>query len=450
MNITRFLERVFSLRREEIPLMLCSVGFILTLFASYAILRPLRDTLGIEGGSEELKWLFLATFFATLIGSILAMFLSGIIRRKAYTDAIFAFFTANLGIFYICYFLTPPQSAGFVHFSRVFYVWVSVFNMFVISSAWSLLADVFTRENSKRLFGIIASGASLGSICGALIVSALAKILGAQHLMLLSIALLFCAMWLKRRLIAQSFALLESPQQAQFTELFNRPIGSKNPLHGFWLIIRSKYLLALLGFILLLTSVSTFLYMEQARVILGVFPRGVEGAREARLAAFASIDLIVQSASFFIQIFLTAKIAQYLGLKWLLGALGILIGVGFLALAYLHTLNFNATFATSAFANPLFVAIVIVMSMRRIGEYALIKPGREMLFVPLGSDEKYKVKNFLDTVVYRGGDAISSQVEGALVKSSIGLTLLVGAAISFVWGALGIFLGSKYTKIYAK
>ena len=169
---------------------------------------------------------------------------------------------------------------------------------------------------------------------------------------------------------------------------------------------------------------STFLYMEQARIIKETF-----SSREARIAAFGYIDLVVQSASFIIQIFLTAKIAKIFGLKWLLGMLGFVIGFGFIGLIFTH---------------PLFLPFVVVMCLRRIGEYALIKPGREMLFVPLDSDSKYKVKSFLDVVVYRGGDSISSQIEGLLSKSGINIVLLGGAFVALAWSILGYYLGRSY------
>lgn len=195
---------------------------------------------------------------------------------------------------------------------------------------------------------------------------------------------------------------------------------------GFKLIIASKYLLALCAFILLLTSVSTFLYMEQARIVRELFT-----SREERIAAFANIDLIVQLSSLFIQIFLTAKIARFFGITSLLSSLGFIIALGFVVLAFTH---------------PAFLPLVVVMSIRRVGEYALVKPGREMLFVPLSADSKYKVKNFLDTVVYRGGDALSAQLESVLASVGILCVLLVGAALSFIWGLLGVFLGKNYER----
>lgn len=305
--------------------------------------------------------------------------------------------------------------------SRVLCVGIG-FNLFVISSAWSLLADVFSRDSSKRLFGIISAGASLGSIVGASMVSLLVTHIGNTNFIFVSIVFLLLALVIKWLLLQEAHNL--APNKESFMQRFQKPIGSKNPFVGFSLIMHSKYLLAFLAFILLLTSVSTFLYVEQARIIKEIFL-----TREERTQAFANIDFIVQMASFIIQIFFTAKIVEFLGMKWLLSLLGFVVGVGFIILSFTH---------------PMFLPFVIVMSLRRVGEYALVKPGREMLFVPLDSDSKYKVKNFFDTVVYRGGDAISSQLEGVLIKFGVGVSLLVGAGLSFIWGALGLYLAKGY------
>ena len=417
--------KILSLKPNEWKILICATLFIFILFASYATLRPIRDTLGIHNAEEHLKWLFLGTFIATICASLFAMFLSGSMKRKRYVDIIFSFFALNLLGFFIALLVLDEESRGFTYLSWIFYIWVSVFNLFIISSAWSLLADVFSKERSKRLFGIISTGASLGSILGSLGVSILSKYISIHHFIFVALSLLLLAILVEKLLLRESYHLLNDEAQKQdFCARFENPIGSKNPFSGIAIILKSKYLLAFVGFILLLTSVSTFLYMEQARIIKALFP-----TKEARMAAFANIDFIVQTLSFIIQMFFTAKIVECLGLKWLLSMLGFVISIGFIILAFTH---------------PAFLPFIIVMCIRRVGEYALVKPGREMLFVPLDSNAKYKVKNFLDTVVYRGGDALSAQIEGALVKISVSAVLLCGAIISFVWGLLGLFLAKKY------
>lgn len=436
-KIHSFFNKVFSLKDGEFRLLGLSFGFIFVLFSSYALLRPMRDALGLEGGKDELKWLFLATFISCIIASLVLMWLSTRVKRRFYADFVFVFFALNLIGFYVAMNAFAEKSVEFVWLARVFYVWVSIFNLFAFSSAWSLIADIFSKEASQRLFGIIAAGASLGSIAGASSVKFLVAYIGASNLVFASVVLLLLGVLLKNLMIKE----LGKFESKESLARFDKTIGAKNPFVGFALIVKSPYLLALCAFILLLTSVSTFLYMEQARIIREFFP-----TREARIAAFANIDLIVQVSALVIQIFLTAKIAKFFKLTALLSLLGFVICVGFVVLAFTH---------------PAFMPLAVVMSIRRIGEYALVKPGREMLFVPLSSDEKYKVKSFADTVVYRGGDALSAQLESALASISfrgagasqnptLPYVLLVGALISLVWGLLGIFLGKRYEKMNAE
>lgn len=422
-HIHSFFNKMLNLKDGEFKLLILSFGFIFVLFSSYALLRPIRDALGLEGGKDELKWLFLATFLSCIVASLVLMWLSTRVKRRFYADFVFIFFALNLICFYIAMNSFAEKSVGFVWLARVFYVWVSIFNLFAFSSAWSLVADIFTKEASQRLFGIIAAGASLGSIAGASSVKFLVAHIGVSNLVFTSVILLVLGVVLKNLMIKE----LEKFEHKENLARFDKTIGAKNPFVGFSLIIKSPYLLALCAFILLLTSVSTFLYMEQMRIIKEIFP-----TREARTAAFANIDLIVQVSALIIQIFFTAKIAKFFKLTALLSTIGFVVSVGFVVLAFTH---------------PAFMPLVVVMSIRRVGEYALVKPGREMLFVPLSSDEKYKVKSFVDTVVYRGGDAISAQLESALAHISIVCVLLVGAFISFVWGVLGVFLGKRYEKL---
>lgn len=415
---------LLSLEKREIKLLIYSILLVFLLFAAYAFLRPIRDALGIEKGTQELKWLFLGTFIATLICSLLAMNLSGIIRRKLYADGIFIFFALNLMAFYATMLLIQKDSPYYIWLCRTFFIWVSVFNLFVISTAWSVLADTYTRERSARLFGIISAGASVGSIIGSMWVGFLGHQIATQHFILLSGLFLFASLILKNLMIKESYQLLPENQQSQFLQKFNTPLPAKNPFTGIKIVFQSNYLMLLALFIILLTSVSTFLYMEQARIVKTAFEN-----REARTAFFAKIDFVVQTASFIIQIFLTAKIAKHFGSKSLLSLLGFVLAFGFIVLIV---------------SNHALWAIIVVYSLRRVGEYALVKPAREMLFVPLDGESKYKVKNFTDTVVYRGGDALSSQLEGFLADKNANYALIAGGVLALLWGFVGLKLSRKY------
>lgn len=413
--------KIIAIKRDEWGLVLASAALIFVLFLSYAILRPLRDALGLSGGSEELKWLFLGTFFASLLGSLAASWACGVFSRRHYASFVFGFFAFNLLLFFMVLKLINHDGAGFLWLCRIFYIWASVFNLFVISTAWSVIADSFLADSSKRLFGIVAAGASVGSLCGAGFVAFLGQIFNIEYFFLISALFLCLGIFLKEIIFTKARILGRFRPQNLAQNL-----SKKDILEGFKIIFKSRFLLGFVGFILLLSAVSTFLYMEQARVISGVF-----ATRAERVAAFARIDFIVQLCALLIQLFFTAQIVRRLGLAILLSIVGVVVCFGFLWLY----------FASS------FLAMVIIMSIRRVGEYSLVKPGREMLFVGLSKSEKYKVKNLLDTLFYRLGDAISAQIEGALAKFSIGASLLFGSCISAIWGLLGFYLGKSKEKM---
>ena len=412
--------RILDIKRDEVKLLLTAFLFMFVLFCSYSLLRPLRDSMGIAGGIKDLKWLFSATFVATLLGSLLSMWASSILKRRNFISAVFIFFIVNLLVFYGCFRYLPHDNEAFVWVARGFFVWTSLFVMFVISVAWSLISDVFNREQSNRLFGIIAAGVSLGSIVGSSVVSLLAAKIGIDSLVLCSVFLLIAASFLKNALLMQ---IKHSPT---FSERFDNPVGAKNPFVGFKILFSSRYLLLFGVFIVLLSSAATFLYMEQVRLVALLFK-----SREEHLSAFATINLVVQVMSLLGQLLITGFVSKKLGMRFLLCFVPLSVGIGFVVLCLSH---------------PAFVPFIIVFVLRSVGEYTLIRPAREMLFVPLDGDSKYKVKNFLDTVVYRGGDALSAQIESWLRQESVQVALLSGAACCLAWGVCGWVLGSRYQK----
>lgn len=416
----QFLGKILGVEREDLGLLMHSFLLIFIAFASYALLKPIRDALGISSGSSELKWLFLATFIVSVIVVFCVGFLSGAIKLRYYLDYIYGFFALNLLIFFALFlYAQSPAGAAFKPIlARVFYVWVSVFNMLLISSSWSLLVDIFKPMSAKNLFGIIISAASFGNMFGAFFVAVSAKYINISSFILISFFLLLLGIWLKNKIIIESKADFERVQEHL----------SKNPFDGILFICKSKNLAIFALFIFLSTGISTFLYIEQARIIEVIFPKDIESFERARIQAFATLDFIVQCASFFMQFFLTARLAKRFGIAFLLASTGILMGFGFLLLMVF----------------PSFLMLAIVLCVRRIGEYALVRPAREMLFSQMNKEEKYKVKSFVDIVVYRGGDAIFAQFQGLLAKS--GAALIVGAIIAVIWGISGIIAGKSLDK----
>ncbi|MDQ4086854.1 MAG: MFS transporter [Pseudomonadota bacterium] len=401
---------------HEVPAVFGGHVLFFLLFASYFMLRPVRETFGIAGGVDNLPWLYLGTFLATLVVVPLYGTLAKKMQRRRLVPATYIFSAAVMTGFGLSLMVDPDN----VWAARAFYIWLSVFNLFVISVAWSLMADVFNADQGHRLFGQIAAGASFGGLIGPLLSGLLVTPLGHGGLLLLSTGLLLTTLIAARYLIG-------------WREQHGRPEDPENPPEkriggsiwaGVTLILRSPYLLGISLFVILLTSVSTFLYLEQARVVEATFPD-----RDAQTRVFSAIDFVVQALTIFIQIFVTGRLTRRLGVTVLLTAVPVtmMFGFGLLALA--------ATFPILAF----------VMIVRRVGEYALVRPGREMLFTNVDAETKYKAKNAIDTFVYRGGDVIAAWANvGIVAIGTTAVAAIVGTFVAGAWAAVGWLLGRRH------
>ncbi|MCO6057922.1 MFS transporter [Pseudomonas sp. MOB-449] len=413
------LHRAIHARPGELAPVLAAFALLLCLFGGYFMLRPVRETMGIAGGVENLQWLFSATFVAMLLAVPAYGWLNARVPRRIFLDCVYLFFAANLlGFAWLLWRTPDPLWAA-----RAFYVWLSVYNLFVVSLAWSLLADVFDRRQSKRLFPAIAAGASLGGLIGPLLGGLLVSYAGTAGLLVLAALFLLPTLALRRYLMAWR-ATGGAGRPGAESEPPERPVPG-NPFAGVSLVLGSPYLLGICVFVLLLSCTSTFLYFEQARLVAALFPDSQQQVR-----VFALIDFVVQALSFACQLFIAGRIAQRFGVGALLAAVPLLVTLGFLALALL----------------PQFAVLATVMVLRRVGEYAFVRPGREMLFVPLGTQQKYRAKNFIDTVVYRGGDAVSAWLKALLDAIGLGAALvaLVGAGVALAWSAVGWRLGHHH------
>lgn len=413
------LARAISAEPQELNAALSGFALFFCLFAGYFMLRPIREAMGITGGVDNLQWLFSATFVAMLLALPALAWLSSRVPRSRFIDWVYGFFGLNLLAFVLAFWLLPHS----VWLARLFYVWISVYNLFVISVAWSLMADAFDSAQARRLFAFIAAGASVGGLCGPLLSSLLVGVLGEAGLMLLAAALLGLALGLKQRLMRWREAYGAGRPGAAPSESPRQPVPG-NPFSGLTRVLGSRYLSAIALFVLLLTTVSTFLYFEQARLVAELFPE-----RTAQVRVFGLIDFVVQAGALASQLFITGRLAQRLGVRVLLTAVPALVCLGFIGLALA----------------PTFAVLAALMIVRRIGEYAFVRPGREMLFAPLDAESKYKAKNFIDTLVYRGGDALSGWAKAGLDLLGHGawLVALVGALCAALWGLLGWYLGSQ-------
>lgn len=420
--LSKTLQRLARVEPRETGAALAAFLYLFWIFTSYFMLRPVRETMGITGGIRNLQWLFSATFVAMLAAVPLFGIVTARFRRAVFVPWISAFFMLHMLVFAVFFQLNPDG----VWTARVFYVWLSVFNFFVISVAWSLMVDVFSPEQSRRLFAFISAGASAGGLLGPVLGGLLVGGVGYAGLMILAAVLLSLTLFCIRYLLIWQ-ARGGSAAMADSTHLsanLDKPMGG-NPLAGFWLVARSPYMLGISAFVILLATATTFLYFDQARLVQEAFP-----LKTQQTQVFSAIDFAVQALAIITQLFFTARIAERLDVVALLALVPALMVVGFLALS----------------AAPVFWVLAAVMILRRSGEYALVRPGREMLFTTVDVETKYKAKNFIDTVVYRGGDAVSGWAKAGLDMLGQGFSFvaLIGAALAAVWAWVGYKLGRMH------
>lgn len=407
-----------QLKTNEAKMVIYSCAYFFCLLCSYFILRPLRDEMGIVNGAVNMQWLFTGTFVAMLcIVPLFGLLVSKNSLKKVLVYA-YSFFIANILLFYILF-----ESFGVSRALAIaFFIWLSVFNLFVVSLFWSFMADVFSSKSSKQFFGIIASGGSLGAIIGPVIAKHLSSMDSFGFL------LLTAAFFLLMALICIFNILRLSSRKKHFSKSRKNPkIKIKDLFEGAQKIIKSPYLLGIVAFVLFYTSISTVLYFEQAHII----ERTLTDSKE-RIGYFSTIDLTVNTLAIFGQFFLTAQIIKKFGLSMVLASIPIIVGFGLILLGLHSSLGI--------------VAIVLVI--HRSGNFMLLRPGREILFTVTTSEEKYKAKNFIDTAIYRGGDALVGWIFTGFLALGWGLGPIAFMAIpiSFLWGFTGYRLGALQSK----
>src|SRR6266850_2222135 len=416
-SVYRLLKRLVDVRPAEIRALGWSWLYIFCVLSSYYILRPIRDEMGVAGGVENLQWLFTGTLVGMILVNPPFAALVAKLPRVRFIAIAYRFFMVNLLIFILL--LHPTTAEQHIWVGRLFFIWTSVFNLFVVSVFWALMVDVFDSEQGKRLFGFIAAGATLGGIAGSSITASLAKDVPATYLLLGSVVLLEAAVFSVRRLARLSDALRQRPA-AQSGETL---IGG-NILSGVTHAFKSPYLVNVSVYILLFAITSTFLYFQQAEIARQSFAE-----RGARTAFFARVDLWVNILTLGAQLFLTGRVLRAVGVGLTLAMLPALSILGFGTLAM----------------TPTIVVVVVYQVLRRAGNFAFARPTRELLFTVLPREDKYKAKSFIDTVIYRTGDQVGAWSYAALGFLGLAMTgiSIVAVPISIAWLLNGLWLGQK-------
>lgn len=403
------LRRTLSVEPHELAAVIASFAYFFAVLCSYYIIRPLRDEMGVTVGGDGLERLFTIVFFVMLAAVPLFGWVVSTFPRKHVAPVVYAFFIANLLVFWLVLSQGPPS----VYVASAFFVWVSVFNLFVVSLFWIVMADVWTSSDAKRLYGLIAAGGSAGAFCGPLITQSLVHVVGVSNLLLISAAILGIALVLSLKLRELIGRAHHDEHQATGDGLLD---GAKRIWH-------SPYLFQIALWVLIANLISTFFYFEQARIVGAAIP-----ARADRVQLFARMDLAVSLFTILAQLFATAAVVRKVGIGRSIAMLPISAALGLLALW---------------FAPVLGVIVVVIVLERAIG-FAITNPAAKVLYTVVTPAEKYKAQNFIDTVVFRGGDAASGWIFNSVAKG-FGLATptvaLFTVPFALLWVALSLRLG---------
>ena len=425
-RIERWIGRSIPATPQERAAALWSFAYFFTLLAAYYVLRPLRDQMGIAGGVRNLPWLFTATFVALLLAQPLYGALVARWSRAQFIPFVYHFCAANLLIFWLLLTLNVAPAAV----ARAFFVWVSVFNLFAVTVFWSFMADIFTSDQSKRLFGFIGAGGTAGSLLGPLITILLSVPLGPVNLLLAATVLIELVVLCTHRLEKATPGIGEKPRLASDLEREASDSSTRlggSAIAGITELLRSPYLTGIALWVSLLSLAATFLYLEQANIVAATI---LDRAAQTRL--FASIDLATGLITLAIQTFATA---------WLIHRFG--VGPASAALPSVYVIGF----AVLALA-PGLAIVVALQVIQRSMNFAVSNPARHILFTVVAREEKYKAKNVIDVVVYRGSDALWGALFGLVQALGLGIAAIAACTlpVALGWVALSLALGRTHDR----
>lgn len=391
------------------------------------VLRPAREALGLQGGIETVRWLFIGTAVITLLVNPVFGLLVSRLRRLTFITTTYAFFGFSLVAFYLV--MTQAPNVIGVTTGQIFYVWFSVFNLFITMVFWAVMADRFTLDQGKRFFGVIAVGGTCGAIFGPWLTSMLAEPLGTPALLLVStgfLALALVACWAITRIQPDRIGRTHHTRPA----IDERELIGGGAWEGFRAVFRSRYLLGIATYVIILAIVVTFIYFTRLQMVAELGE-----STDQRTTLFARIDLITQAATLIMQALVAGHLMKRLGVHITLALLPLTTVLGFIGLAMVGSL----------------AALITLEASFRAVQRAIMRPARETLYTVASREDKYKAKAFIDTFVYRGGDVVGAQVEGLLGRLGMGLAAVASVAVplALMWAVLGLWLGRTQQSIAA-
>lgn len=414
------LSRLVTVKPQEIVALLISCAYFFLVLCAYYIIRPIRTEMVIANGVDNIQWLMLMTLLALIAITPIFGWVTTRFKTREFLSYCTLFFASHLVIFF---FLFNTEDRSPIT-TRAFFIWVNVFNMFIVSLFWSFMNDVFSRSQSKRLFAFVAAGGTAGAICGPIITTTLVKTVGLGPLLLISASVLSCSVVCIRWLTQWNNQDYSNHPVQESTN--NAPLKG-GVLDAFKLIIKSPYLIGICLFITLYAVSITFVEIQQAEMIEASF-----NDPSQRTQLFSSVDLAVNVLALVFQLFLTSRLIQWFGFRTalMLVPVGITLGFGLIA------------------TTPMLAVMIAIDIFRRSGDYSIMKPAREMLFSVVTREEKYKAKNFIDTAILRGGNATSALAYTGVKTAGVAAAGIaaISLALGLAWCATAFWLAGQFDR----
>jgi len=416
------LGRVFGLERHEYIAVAWSFVYFFCVLSAYYILRPVREAMAVGSGADTIPYLFIGTFIVTLIVTPIFGWVTSRYPRRVFLPWVYLFFISNILIFWAIFSFRVDSGLDHVWLGRTFFVWLSVFNLFVVSVFWSFMADIYTREQGRRLFGLITSGGSIGALLGGAATSLLVKHIGFHNLFPIAAVLLSFGIICIRQL--RNWVVHEHEDGIDETAESGKPLGG-NPLGGITHVFGSKYFGGIVASSVIASLLGTALYMFAAQLVEASIPEP-----DARTQFFSNINVASNFFALIGQMFLVKHVVQRFGIGTSLSLLPIVSVVSFILLAI----------------DPVLGVVAFMTGARRALGFTFSKPTTDMLYSVVTPEEKYKTKNFIDTAVYRFGDVVGTFT----VKLMMGLGMtgvsMVMLPFAVIWAVISLWLGRDYRR----
>jgi AAA family ATP:ADP antiporter len=415
---------VFGIERDEFVAVAWSFAYFFCVLSSYYIIRPVREEMAVGSGPNTIPYLFIGTFLTMLFATSIFGWVASRFPRRQFLPWVYLFFIANMFIFWVVFSQLRGTGEDYVWLGRAFFVWVSVFNLFVVSVFWSFMADIYTREQGRRMFGFIASGGSIGALVGGLVTSTLVTRIGFQNLIPIAAAVLLAAVFCISRL--KSWVHQEHEDEIDATVESATPLGG-TPLAGLTHLFSSNYFLGIALMSVVASLLGTALYMFRAELIETAIL-----SPDARTQFFSNMNVAQNALALVAQMFLVKQVVTRFGIGRSLFLFPLASIIGFAVLAL----------------EPTLMAVAVLDVVRRGLGFGFAKPSTDMLYSVVTPEEKYKTKNAIETAVYRGGDVVGTWSIKLLSVLGMGMAAISIVMLPFalVSAVVALWLGREYKR----